>query len=101
MIMARTRSILLHAFFGAVAGLLLGILLMSLESIQPKLLEVLGSPSSWLFKRWTQLGLPPQGEAALAGPFFAFFIQWIVLGTIIGAVLGCRRRPGAAHANGA
>ena len=83
--MARKASILLRAFLGAIAGLVLGILLMQFEHSCPRLLEALGAPSIWLFERWHQLGLPPQGEAALAGPFGAFFIQWILFG-------GCDRR---------
>jgi len=90
MTMARTRSILLRAFVGAVAGLLLGMLLMSFEHTFPQFLEVLGAPAVWLFEQWHSLGLPLQSEAALAGPVFIFFIQWIVLGIVIGALSGCR-----------
>ncbi|MGO8689020.1 MAG: hypothetical protein ACLQLG_05255 [Thermoguttaceae bacterium] len=92
--MARKASILLRAFLGAAAGLVLGILLMCFESLCPRLLDALGAPAIWVFERWHQLGLPPQGEAALAGPFAAFFIQWILLGAVIGALSGCRRRAG-------
>jgi|ERR1022692_404862 uncharacterized membrane protein YeaQ/YmgE (transglycosylase-associated protein family) len=91
---ARTYSILLRAFVGALAGLLLGILLISFERTFPQLIAVLGSPSFWIFKQWQDFGLPPRGEAALAGPLFAFFIQWIVLGLIVGATSSCRRRGG-------
>ena len=93
--MARKALILLRAFLGALAGLVLGILLICFESLWPRILNVLGAPAIWLFERWHQLGLPPQGEAAIAGPFVAFFIQWILLGAVIGAFSGCRRRAGA------
>jgi F0F1-type ATP synthase assembly protein I len=93
----RTYSILLRAVVGGIAGLLFGMLLMTLEHTAPKLVEILGAPAFWLFGLWHSLGFPPQSEAALAGPFFAFFIQGIILGLIIGALSGCRRASTPPH----
>jgi hypothetical protein len=88
----RIVSILGSAVAGAIAGLLFGILLtVVLQHSAPTLLDVLGMPATLAFELWHAMGLPPQTEAAFAGPFFAFFIQWILLGLIIGALSGVRR----------
>jgi len=89
---ARIGSILFRMFFGCIGGFFLALFLMSFERSSPQLLDVVGAPSDWLFKQWHQLGLPPQGKAALAGPFFAFFILWIILGALAGALSACGRR---------
>ena len=64
---------------------------MRLEEPYPRLFEVLVSPAEMIFNIWYALGLPPRGEAGLAGSFFTFFILWIALGATIG-VLASRRR---------
>jgi len=89
----RAYSVLL-GFIGAVVGLVLAMLLMSFERSCPPIVNVAGAPALWLFERWHDLGLPPQGEAALAGPYFAFFIWWIAVGAIAGALFGWWRRAG-------
>jgi hypothetical protein len=91
--MTRNNSILFRSVIGAMARFVFAMLMMTLERSFPEVLELLGSPAFWLFDRWQQLGLPPRGEAALAGPYFAFFIQWVVLGAIIGAFSRRRTSP--------
>ncbi len=91
--MFNKASIAVWILVGGASGLIFGILLfMTFEHSQPKLLEALGAPALWLFQVWGSIGLPPQGEAALAGPFFAWFIQWILVGAVGGACWGRMRR---------
>ena len=53
--------------------------------------EYLNAPASGLCWLWLEkLGLPPQGEAALAMPLPAIFLQWFVIGALI-ALWRCRR----------
>jgi hypothetical protein len=61
---------------------------MLLEGSCPRLFDVLGKPAEMIFNMWYALGLPPRGEAGLAGPFFTFFLLWIALGAVIGALVG-------------
>lgn len=90
--MFQKRRFLIAVPIGAGSGFLLGLLIANIDSISPKLSDILGAPADWLFEQWYRLGLPPQGEAALAGPYFAFIIQWVVIGAAIGAVWSWRRR---------
>ena len=57
------------------------------QNTGPSLLGILGAPAFRFFDWWHSLGLPPQGEAAVAGPFFAFFVQWMILEVIAGILL--------------
>lgn len=76
--------VLFLGFGGAVIGLMLAMVLMSFERTCPAIVNVAGAPAVWLFERWHDLGMPPQGEAARAGPFLAFFIWWIGFGGFAG-----------------
>jgi hypothetical protein len=56
---------------------------------------------AWL---WHELGLPPQSEAAFAMPLVFGFLQWFVIGALLG-LWRCRRRrkeaePGASPNGG-
>jgi hypothetical protein len=90
--MIQKRRFLVAVPFGAGIGFLVGLTLASSGRVSTKVSDVLGAPAFWAFQKWHQLGLPPQGEAALAGPYFAFIIQWAIVGAAIGAICSCRRR---------
>ena len=82
---SRTCSILLRCLVGGIAGLFLAVLLKTnLEHAGPGLLEILGAPAFRFVEWWHSIGLPPPN----AGPFFAFFIQWIILGVMVGFLSG-------------
>jgi hypothetical protein len=90
--MIEKRPFLITVPLGTGIGFLVGLTLASSDRISPKVSNALGAPAFWAFEHWHQLGLPPQGEAALAGPYFAFIIQWTIVGAAIGAIWSCRRR---------
>jgi hypothetical protein len=88
MTISRIYSILLRCVVGGIAGLFVAMLLKTnLEHVGEGILEILGAPAFRFYAWWHSIGLPPQS----AGPFFAFFIQWIILGVIVGILSGFRR----------
>jgi hypothetical protein len=89
--MTQKHPFLVRVPFGAACGCVLGLVLANSSSISPSVSDALGAPAIWAFEQWHQLGLPPQGEGALAGPYFAFIIQWTVIGAIVGACLSWER----------
>lgn len=77
------------------SGLLFGFLMVVFFSVfaiaLPKIVDdCLNAPaigSAWL---WHQVGLPPQGEASFALPLVFGFIQWFIIGALIG-LWRCRK----------
>ncbi|MCL5098993.1 MAG: hypothetical protein M1608_15955 [Candidatus Omnitrophica bacterium] len=50
----------------------------------------LNAPAIGLAWWWYEVGLPPQGEAALAMPLVFGFIQWFIIGALFG-LWRCRK----------
>lgn len=89
--MKEKRSRALRGVVGGFAGLLLGVFFVAPTGYYPRLMDVLMVPAVWLFTVWHDLGLPPQGDAALIGPPLVFASLCSLIGVAIGA-LSCRRR---------
>jgi len=83
---------LLTMLLGALCGFALSFSLYPIEALCPSSLDVLFAPVGWVFDMWYSLGLPPRGEAAMAGPFFTWFVLWVTLGAVIGFCFGLRAR---------
>lgn len=78
--------------FGVAIGFAVAVLQMPFGDAYPTITGILNAPAYGVFQLWHGLGLPPQGEAALAGPFFAMFVQWFVLGLAFGFWLRHKNR---------
>ena len=79
---------------GAFSGGLVGLLLAPILPVSVS--NILGALAFWAFEQWHSYGLPPHGEAALAGPYFAWLVQWAFVGALIAVswrhLLGGRKR---------
>lgn len=83
----------LKIFLGAIFGFLFAFVVNALGLKFPALIEFAGAPAEWIFDKWHRMGLPPQSEAAFAGPYFAFFIFWTLVGLIAGIVWAIWQKP--------
>jgi hypothetical protein len=82
---------------GAVAGLIFVLVQWRLAfwfGAVGAVMDILNTPASWAFDKWYRAGLPPRGDAAVAGSFAAVLIQWVCLGCLL-ALLFARQRQKA------
>ena len=87
----RPRTIRWMLGYGVLFGILMVVFFSVFAIALPKIVDdCLNAPAIGLAWLWHEAGLPPQGEAAFAMPLVFGFIQWFIIGALIG-LWRCRK----------
>jgi hypothetical protein len=84
------KSIVWVLGYGFLSACLMPLFLMLVAAIVPRhplfkaILDGLCAPAMALEWLWGTLAFPPHGEAALAMPLAAAFVQWFLIGSLFG-----------------